>query len=230
MLGNGSFKSFYYRKADKPYLPAFDSKTTAFLVIDVQNAYLPDAAPDSADIAATEEYEAWKPFYARMREKVIPNIARLQKAFREKSMEVLFARIAARTKDGRERSLSQKMPGWNSALLPMNEKCSQIVDAIAPVGDEITVIKTTDSALTGTNLRLLLNNLGIKTVVCAGVFTDQCVASTVRSLSDESFYVLVAEDGCAAATEELHEAELTIINFIYANVMSTDDILVWMKG
>lgn len=228
MLGNGRFRSFYYRKADKPYLPAFDAKTTALLVIDVQNAYLVDKAPDPADKEAFEEYLAWKPFYERMAGKVIPNIARLQKAFRGKGMEVLFARIAARTVDGRERSISQKMPGWNSALMPMNEKKSQIVDALAPVGDEIVVIKTTDSALTGTNLRLLLNNLGIKTVVCAGVFTDQCVASTVRSLSDESFYVLVAEDGCAAATEELHEAELTIINYIYANVMSTGEILVWM--
>ena len=53
------------------------------------------------------------------------------------------------------------------------------------------ILKTTDSALTGTNLRLLLANMGIRTVVCTGIFTDQCVASTVRSLADESFDVLV---------------------------------------
>ena len=47
--------------------------------------------------------------------------------------------------------------------------------------------KTTDSALTGTNLRLILRNMDIETVVCAGIFTDQCVSSTVRSLADESF-------------------------------------------
>ena len=45
------------------------------------------------------------------------------------------------------------------------------------------VTKTTDSALTGTNLRLILHNLGIKTVVCCGIFTDQCISSTVRSLA-----------------------------------------------
>ncbi|MDY6261753.1 MAG: isochorismatase family cysteine hydrolase, partial [Succinivibrio sp.] len=101
----------------------------------------------------------------------------------------------------------------------------QIIDDIAPVNDEIVVTKTTDSALTGTNLRLILNNLGIKTVVCAGIFTDQCVASTVRSLSDESFNVVVLEDACAAGTMELHNAELTIINNIYAKVCSTDDLI-----
>ena len=46
--------------------------------------------------------------------------------------------------------------------------------------------------------------MGIRTVVCAGIFTDQCVSSTVRSLADESFEVIVLEDCCAAGTDELH--------------------------
>ena len=72
------------------------------------------------------------------------------------------------------------------------------------MGDEIVVTKTTDSALTGTNLRLILHNLGVSNVICCGIFTDQCVSSTVRSLADESFTVVVLEDCCAAATDELH--------------------------
>lgn len=90
------------------------------------------------------------------------------------------------------------MSGWNNILITLDDDDSQIIDDIAPVNDEIVVTKTTDSALTGTNLRLILNNLGIKNVVCVGIFTDQCVASTVRSLSDESFNVVVLEDACAA--------------------------------
>ena len=117
------------------------------------------------------------------------------------------------------------MSGWNNILITLDDDDSQIIDDIAPVNDEIVVTKTTDSALTGTKLRLILNNLGIKTVVCAGIFTDQCVASTVRSLSDESFNVVVLEDACAAGTMELHNAELTIINNIYAKVCSTDDLI-----
>jgi nicotinamidase-related amidase len=45
-----------------------------------------------------------------------------------------------------------------------------------------------DSALTGTNL--------------------QCVFSTVRSLADESYNVIVVEDCCAAGSDELHRKEL----------------------
>jgi len=52
-------------------------------------------------------------------------------------------------------------------------------------------------------------------VICTGNFTDQCVSSTVRSLADESFAVIVLEDLCAAGLETLHHQELEIINMIY---------------
>jgi nicotinamidase-related amidase len=160
-----------------------------------------------------------------MHEIVIPRTARMLRLFRKHGIECLFARIACHTHDGRDRSLSQKMPGWNNLLLPKNEQPSQLVPQLAPVGDEIVVTKTTDSALTGTNLRLILHNLGIKTVICAGIFTDQCVSSTVRSLADESYGVIVLEDCCAAGSQELHRKELEIINMIYCHVMSSDELL-----
>jgi nicotinamidase-related amidase len=138
---------------------------------------------------------------------------------------VLFARIACHRKDGRDRSLSQRKPGWNDLLLPKDEHASQIPNAIAPMSDEIVVTKTTDSALTSTNLRLILTNLGITHVVCTGMFTDQCISSTVRSLADESFDVIVIEDGCAAGMQESHDREMEIMNMIYASVMSTEELI-----
>jgi nicotinamidase-related amidase len=71
---------------------------------------------------------------------------------------------------------------------------------------------------------LILHNLGIKTVICTGIFTDQCVSSTVRSLADESFAVIVLEDLCAAGSMALHEKELEIINMIYCHVMRSSDL------
>ena len=99
---------------------------------------------------------------------------------------------------------------------------------LTPVGDEIVVTKMTDSALTGSHLRLLLTNMGIRNVVCCGIFTDQCVSSTVRSLADESFNVVVLEDCCAAGSEELHHKELEIINMIYCQVMAAAELKAMM--
>lgn len=219
-----AFRSFYYEGAPEPEDPALEPGKTALLVIDVQNTYID--RPDSATLsgAELERYHAWTPFHDRMHGTVIPTIARLADAFRARGLDVLYARIACLLPDGRDRSLSQKKPGWNNLLLPKDEAASQIVPAIAPVGPEIVVTKTTDRALTGTNLRLVLANLGITHVVCVGIFTDQCVSSTVRSLADESFDVIVVEDACAAGTDELHQRELEILNMIYCSVMSADEL------
>lgn len=217
-----AYRSFYYEQAPLPDDLELAASKTALLVIDVQNTYL----TESQDIA---ERKRWAPFMARMQEKVIPNIQRLIDACRKKGINVLFARIACQTPDGRERSLSQRKPGFNNLLLPKDEWESQIIDVLAPNPDEIVVLKTTDSALTGTNLRLMLHNLGIQHVICAGIFTDQCVSSTVRSLADESFDVVVAHDACAAATEELHDNELKTINWIYCQVASTEETLGFIR-
>lgn len=221
-------RSFYYDGAPEPEDPRLVAGKVALLVIDVQNVYLD--RPDPATLAGEDlaRYHAWTPFHQRMHGTVLPSIRKLLTAFRTRGLDVLYARIAALRHDGRDRSLSQKKPGWNNLLLPKDELSSQIVPMIAPEGDEIVVTKTTDSALTGTNLRLVLANLGITHVVCCGIFTDQCVASTVRSLADESFDVIVAEDACAAGTMELHDRELEIMNMIYCSVMSADEVIAYL--
>jgi nicotinamidase-related amidase len=223
------FRSIYYDGAPEPEDPVFELEETAFLVIDVQNVYLD--RPDRNVLSGENKrrYDAWTPFHERMHQIVIPRTAELLRLCRANGIECLFARIATQTKDGRERSISQKKPGWNNLLLPKNERVSQLVKELWPLEDEIVVTKTTDSALTGTNLRLILNNLGKKNVICAGIFTDQCVSSTVRSLADESFNVIVVEDCCAAGSDELHRKELEIINMIYCHVMSSKELLSAMK-
>lgn len=180
-----TFCSFYYQvcPSDNTELK-LEKANTALLVIDLQRVYTKLADKDPR----------WNAFSKRLNETVLPNVKKIEALFRKNKQDVIFARIACHLKDGRDRSLSQKMSGWNNILITLDDDDSQIIDDIAPVNDEIVVTKTTDSALTGTNLRLILNNLGIKTVVCAGIFTDQCVASTVRSLSDESFNVVVLEE------------------------------------
>jgi nicotinamidase-related amidase len=221
-------RSLYYKQAPEPDDPVLERGKLALLIIDVQNAYLARPDPATLDAAGRTQYEAWTPFHERMHETVIPTIRRLLERFRRDGHEVLFARIACQTRDGRDRSLSQRLPGWNNLLLPKDEWQSQLVAEIAPLGDEIVLTKTTDSALTGTNLRLMLANLGISQVVCCGIFTDQCVSSTVRSLADESFAVFVVEDACAAGSDALHRHELEIIHMIYCHVMSSDDLLGYM--
>jgi len=217
MSWKSAYRSFYYQDAPEPEDMALVPAETAMLCIDVQNYGM--VLSDDPDKRA-----AWAPFHTRMREIVIPRLRALQDALRSAGIDVIHARIACLLEDGRDRSLSQKMPGWNNLLMPLTTEASQIVPELAPAPGEIVVTKTTDSALTGTNLRLVLSNMGIRNLVVTGIYTDQCVSSTVRSLADESFNVIVVDDCCAAGTDELHRHELEIINMIYCHVVSSDEL------
>jgi NAD(P)-dependent dehydrogenase (short-subunit alcohol dehydrogenase family) len=105
-----AFRSFYYAHAPEPDDPVLLAGTVALLVIDVQNVYLARPDANALDAAERARYDAWTPFHDRMHGTVLPNIARLQQAFRAGGHEVLHARIACHTTDT---GPITGYPGWS---------------------------------------------------------------------------------------------------------------------
>lgn len=202
-----------------------DPAKTALLVVDMQHQFISRDGLDAQVAREKGMFDKWAYFFDRIDNLTIPNNKKLLDFFRANELEVTFGRIACHHKNGRDRSPVQRRPGWNNILLPIGDPGAEMVPELAPLPDEIVVNKTTDSVLAGTNYEFLLRNMGIETVVCTGVVTDQCVASTVRSLADAGFEVILVEDACAAATQSLHDAEIMIMNQIYCQVMSTDEVI-----
>lgn len=225
MRVNDRYVSFYYEPDKDRGEVHINPKTTALLVIDMQRVFVERPVYKNPTAEQSLLQARWAPFYDTIEGVVIPNVRTILSAFRKKGMEVVFAKIQCHKKDGKDRSLDQKATGFNELLLPPGSRASEIVPEIAPIEDEIVVTKTTDSAITGTNLRLIFYNMGIDTVVVTGVFTDQCVSGTVRSLADESFNVWLIEDATRAATEEIQNSELSILNNIYCHVINTRELL-----
>ena len=220
MRVNDRHLSFYYEPDNDMGEIKIEPAKTALLIIDMQNGSL--VRPENDD---KEHAERWEPFYKKIDEVVLPCNKRILEAFREKKMNIVFAKVISHKYDGSDRSLDHKGTGFNALHVMEGDWRGEIVPELAPQGDELVVRKTTDSAITGTNLRLLLHNMGIDTVVVTGIYTDQCVSGTVRSLADESFKVWLIEDACMAATERIHNNELEILNNIYCHVVNTDEIL-----
>ncbi|EJF00659.1 cysteine hydrolase family protein [Liquorilactobacillus mali] len=217
--------TLYYSTNDSgDFVYPIEKDSTILLVVDMQNEFVLDDFGDAVKFKEEATFEQWRPFYERVNQVVIPNNRKLLNFFRKEDMLVSYARIASFRKDGRDRSPVQRRPGWNNILLQKTSYGSQIIDALAPEKEDIIVEKSTDSVVNGTAYVQLLNNLQIKTVVVTGVVTDQCVATSVRDLADRGFNVIVAEDACAGATMDVHEAELKIMNHIYCDVMKTEDI------
>ena len=201
---------------------------TALLVIDVQNTYLQAARPRrrSAAGGAGALRCCGRRSTSACTRQVHPAHGGPARPLPQGGYRCLFARIACHTRDGRERSLShRRCRAGTTCSCPRTSWPSQIVPELAPLrrrdrGDQDDRQRAHRHAISGCSC----TNLGIKNVVCCGVFTDQCVSSTVRSLADESFNVVVVEDCCAAGSDELHHKELEIINMIYCQVMSSGEL------
>lgn len=222
--------SFYYEKEQINGKLEFNLETTALLIVDLQNYFVNRPDYDLNNPSEKDEAERWKYFYDRIDNVILPNNKKLLIEAREKKMLVSYATIVTQLSNGRDRSLSQKESGFNNLMIPKGSEEAKVHESIKPIEDELVIEKTTDSALTGSNLRLLYRNCGITDVIVTGVFTDQCVSGTVRSLADESFKVWLIEDACSAATEEIQNHELKVLNNIYCNVVNTEEVLDFVRS
>ena len=225
MKVNDRYCSFYYEDDNDYGRIEIDPLKTALLIIDAEYACVKPIESEHLTREELEHNTRWASFYKTYASVTIPNLQTLIALCRKTGMEVTYARIQGHKRDGSDRSLDQKVTGFNQFLVTAGDHRGEIIQEIAPQQDDVVVNKTTDSALNGTNLRLIYHNMGIDTVIVTGTMTDQCVSGTVRDLADESFKVWLIEDACLAATKRLHENELEALNNIYCHVITTQELV-----
>ena len=174
---------------------------SAFLIVDVQNYC---AHPDGEEIRSMPvEQHAQRDFFFSALKPAVENIARLQQSCRATGIEVMFCVIENLTQDGRDRGLDYKITGFN---VPRGSWDAQVLDEIAPVGDEIVISKTASSVFNSTNVDYVLRSLGVKQLVIAGIATDQCVESAIRDACDLGYLVTMVTDACATYSAARQQA------------------------
>lgn len=194
---------------------------SALLFIDVQNFCCRRDGGEFADLSEEEREEKYGYFFDQLETSVLPNMQRLQAGFRSRSMEVLYTTIESLTKDGRDRSLDYKITGFH---VPKGAWDGKVLDAIAPLDDEIWLPKSSSSVFISTHIDYLLRNLGVRQLVISGVITDQCVESAVRDACDLGYMVTLVTDACATYSQERHDHSLREIAG-YCRQRTTDEVL-----
>lgn len=195
----------------------------ALLCIDLQyldaargHGVFADAALSGVPLEAQEYY------FNRLEQLVLPNVRRLQDAFRQEGLEVIHTRIRSMTRDGRDRSPGHKRLGLHAAP---GSKDAEFIESVGPQGDEIVLDKTASGVFNATNLNYILRNLEITALFIVGVYSNECVSTAVRDACDLGFYVSLMEDACATVTPEMQKATITTIRDRYARVMTTDEAI-----
>jgi len=165
-------------------------KQTALLLIDVQN-YTMEGGGEYNGLDAETIDRKYGYFFREMRGRAIPNMQKLLAACRQAGIEIIYTVIASLTNDGRDLSLDYKI---SKMFCVKDSRDAQVLDEVAPRGDEIVLTKTSSSVFISTNLHYILGNLGVKQLIVVGALTDQCVDSAVRDACDLGYLVTLPTD------------------------------------
>lgn len=182
----------------------FDRARCALLVVDMQRFFLDGDSP------------AYMPGAAA----ALANAAALARAFRLAGRPVLFTSHAHEDPEKDGGLMTRK---WKKVCLA-GTPAAQIAPDLDPREGEVFV-KNRYSAFTNPALEPRLRELGVDSLVVAGVKTDLCVESTVRAAFDLGFSCMVAADAAAAARDEQHRASLAAMERGFAAVGTTGAII-----
>jgi ureidoacrylate peracid hydrolase len=182
-----------------------DPQHAALLIVDVQNYTARRDGGEYRGLSETEIEERFGYFFRIFERSTLPNLQSLQTACRKARIEVLYTVIESLTRDGRDRGLDYKISDLH---VPKGSWDAQVLDAIRPADDEIVIPKTSSSPFMSTNMDYVLRNLGVRSLILAGILTDQCIDSAARDACDLGYLVTIATDACATHSHERHEWSL----------------------
>jgi len=198
-----------------------DPRHAALLIVDVQNYTARRDGGEYRDLPQATIEERFDYFFRIFEGTTLPNLQRLVAACRKARIEVLYTVIESLTQDGRDRGLDYKISGLH---VPKGSWDAQVLDAIKPADDEIVIPKTSSSPFMSTNIDYVLRNLGVRSLIIAGILTDQCIDSAARDACDLGYLVTIATDACATHSRDRHDWSLRN-NRGYARQRTTADLV-----
>ena len=96
--------------------------------------------------------------------------------------------------------LGEPLDSNGSHVLEKDSWAAAVVDELKPLPDDICVDKYRISGFWDTPLDSILRNLGVRTILFAGVNTDQCVLHTLTDANFLGYGCVLLEDCCATSS------------------------------
>ncbi|GAB3625912.1 cysteine hydrolase [Pandoraea terrae] len=212
-----------------PQRLTIDLRRTAIVVIDMQNDFCaPGGWVDHLGVDYSPDRRPIKP------------LQRLLPALREAGVPVVWVNWGNRPDllnmppnqlhlykpSGDGVGLGDPLPGHGARVLEKDSWAAAVVDELAPAPTDVRVDKYRISGFWDTPLDGILRNLGVNTLLFAGVNTDQCVACTLQDANFLGYGCVLVED-CCATTSPAFCTESTLFNVrkCYGFVTGSHDVL-----
>ena len=193
----------------KPFNFVIDESRIALVVIDMQRDFIEAGGFGESLGNKVEPLQL-----------IMPTVARLLAAFRQRGMMVVHTRECHRP------DLSDCPPakrlrgdvklrigdvGPMGRLLVAGEPGAEIVQELAPEAGEIVIDKPGKGAFYNTELDAILRGRGIGQLVVCGVTTEVCVQTTMREANDRGYECLLAEDATESYFPQFKSSTLDMI-------------------
>lgn len=108
-------------------------------------------------------------------------------------------------------------PVFSDAINPLTAICPEV----APADKEPVIYKNDASAFCEETLNPLLRTEKVEWLVIAGVWTEACVAATVRDGIAQGYRMLLVKDACGSGTQAMHKtAMLNLANRLYGGAIA----------
>jgi nicotinamidase-related amidase len=184
--------------------------------------------------------------------KILPNLKKLVDAFREartdnEGIRIMWSAWTRTFDDG----ISNSMDRWYGpkGFRPENPENAVYMFNGAPGMKPLSEIAPTEKEVSdgwfyhGKHLDMFwtydengksyldekLKNAGIDTIILVGLWTDECILSTTYAGNSRGYDVVVVGDSVATATSN-QEIALTLVGSTVAKVLSTDEVLSYIKS
>ncbi len=196
-------------------LKLLDSRKTAVLVIDMQNAYCSPVG-SSAKLG----YDI-SPII-----KMSQSLKIFLEGARDKKMLIIFTRMIE-DKRFMSENARIKIEAKNYPALSSPRSKNMNYYAVSPRKKEIEIIKNSYDAFTNIKLEKILFKKQIKNIIVTGVNSDVCVDSTIRSGFSKGYNIIVPRELVATIKQNRkhHTAMIEIWDTVFAHLYNYKGIL-----
>jgi nicotinamidase-related amidase len=197
-----------------------DPKTTAVVVVDVQNDFCHSDSPLAKigmDMTAAQE--------------MVPRLLQLIDAARGAGATIVWVKMVHTENTVSPVALEHRQRTRpNAAMICMEGAWGTELYRVEPEPGEPVVVKHRYSAFVDTDLQLILRSRGITSLLLTGVATNVCVESTARDAYMRDYYVTFVEDCSAAYDQAKHDATLRDMADHFGLVVTSEEVMeAWQR-
>lgn len=187
-------------------------RAPALLLIDLVEAYLAPASPLYAGVESTRLAAV-----------------RLLEAARHRGVPIVHTNVEYQPGGRNGGVFFRKLPALACFERGRHPEWAAFARGLEPLTGETVITKQYASAFFGTSLASTLTSLKVDTVMLAGLSTSGCVRASAVDCCQHGFIPLVVREAVGDRAPEPHEANLFDLQAKYAEVVTLEAALLYLK-